>query len=171
MRRLSTAMAAVALLLVFAAPVAAVRPDHEPEPQIPLSFGAGEVCNFAVDLTAGAHNQRRTTFYDRDGNPRATIITGRSSMRATSEFGEFFISIGGRASLGGDADTFILDGWGITALYFFPGDATPVGVGDGGLFVVKGNFHEVLDLTTNVVTEFKYRGTLIDVCAALAPPT
>lgn len=170
MRRFAAVISAGMVLLASVAPVAAVKPDIGPAPSGPLAFPAGLVCEFAVTIESAGSNQRLVTFYDRSGNPRSTVAVGRAALLARNEDSgeELVIQGGGRQTFGGDADTFVLNGSGVTGLYFFPGDVTPAGVGDGGLYVVKGRFHEELDLNTNVVTFLRYRGTVIDVCAALA---
>ena len=170
MRRLAAVITAGLVFLTSVAPVAAVKPDRGPAVWEPLALPAGTVCEFDVTVEVSDHNQRMTTFFDRFGNPRTTAVTGHGPLLATNEEtgAQILIEGGGRQTFGGDADTFILTGSGVTGLYFFPGDATPVGVGDGGLYVVKGSFYEELDLNTNVVTVLEIRGTVIDVCAALA---
>lgn len=170
MRRFAAVITAGVVLLAAASPVAAVKPDRGPAPWEPLALPAGAVCDFDVTVEVSDHNQQMTTFFDRFGNPRSTAVTGHGPLLATNEEtgAQVLIEGGGRQTFGGDADTFVLEGSGVTGLYFFPGDVTPVGVGDGGLYVVKGSFHEELDLNTNIVTVLEIRGTVIDVCAALA---
>ena len=169
MRTLLAVSTAVVLLLGLATPVAAVPPDREPNEFPTLEFPAGLVCDFDVAIEVPGHNQRVTTFYDRFGNPRATVITGHAPLLAVNmETGaELLIQGGGRITLGGDEDTFVLEASGIIGLYFFPGDVTPLGVGDGGLFVTKGKVYQEVDVNTNVVTVLEIQGTFIDVCAAL----
>ena len=170
MRTLLAVSTAVVLLLGLATPVGAVPPDREPAEIPPLEFPAGLVCGFDLAIEAPGHNRRLTTFYDRFGNPRATVITGHAPLLAvnTESGAELLIQGGGRITLGGDEDTFVLEGSGVIGLFFFPGDVTPLGVGEGGLFVVKGKVYQELDANTFIVTVLEIQGTFIDVCAALA---
>jgi hypothetical protein len=158
------------LLLVFSAvPALAVPPDHEPAPNDPVTFDAGVVCDFAVEISGPGARQTMHTFYDRDGNPRATVITGFAPGRFTNvDTGASILVRGGQAvELVDPGDgTFRIESSGEASFYFFEGDANPVGEGKG-LWVVRGQAVTTLDLATNVVTDFVYTGALIDVCAAL----
>jgi hypothetical protein len=158
------------LLISSVLPVIAVPPDREPAPSDPLEFPAGVVCDFAVRLDSPGARQTLRTFYDREGNPRASLITGVSPSRVTNlETGESLLVRGGSAvSLVDPGDgSFRFESHGMTTFYFFDGDVNPVGEGLG-VWIVRGQAVSTLDLATNVVTDFEYTGTLIDACAELA---
>jgi hypothetical protein len=168
MRRLSVALASC-LLLLSATGAAAARPTREPVPNEPLEFAAGQVCSFPVRLESPFNRQTMTTFFDRFGSPRATVVTGVASTLVTNlDSGANLLIPGGqRLSFGGDSDTFVLDANGVTPFFFFDGDANPIGTGSG-LFAIFGKAHEELDLNTGFVTLFEYSGSAVDVCAALS---
>jgi hypothetical protein len=150
-------------------PVAAVPPDREPVEGGPVEFPAGLVCDFDLEIDSPDNRQVLRTFFDREGQPRATLITGSGpSLFTNLDTGEsILIQGGGAVSLSEPGDgTFRIDSNGVAGFYFFPGDDTPA-ADVSGLFVIRGRGHTVLDLATNVVTSFSYTGSITDICAAL----
>ena len=78
-------LSATAVLLATTSAVLATPPTREPLglPQV-IEFAAGEACPFAVTVDVLADSGKTTTFYDRSGDVRKAITSGRLVVRLTS---------------------------------------------------------------------------------------
>ena len=170
MRRLLLAGLVASLALAgIAAPVGAKSGTPDGPPDSTAEFGAGDVCNFPIRLEAWS-NETVRNLVDRYGRD-VTVVTGGAQNRVTRldpTGGSILVRNGGLVVISDPGDgTSRLNAIGWTLLYFFPGDKNPAGEGNG-LFLVIGTVDQSLDLATNVVTRFKYRGSYQDICAALS---
>ncbi len=176
MRRVLSAMALGIVLLAFvAAPVvAAPTKVTSGPPDVADEFPAGAVCGFTLRLE-GWNSEHVTEGEDGDGNPRI-VVTGGGITRITNVDSSASVirRTQGRVVITDFADEETLSFAGRQLLYFFPGDVGPTGT-DGGLFLMTGRVHEVLDFESFLITSFRYAGRYEDLCALLDlrrfPPT
>jgi hypothetical protein len=83
MRRVGTVVIlSILVLIASAAPAAAARPTREflPAPEF-IEFAAGELCDFPVRIDVLVNKEFGTTFFDADGQPTRTLVSGRLILR------------------------------------------------------------------------------------------
>ena len=163
------AACALGVLLVasVAAPVAAAPTKvTSGPPDVTDEFAAGDVCGFTLRLE-GWTFEHVTEGEDAQGNPRI-VVTGGGITRITNvdTSASVIRRTQGRVVITDFADEETLSFAGRQLLYFFPGDVGPAGT-DGGLFLMTGRVHEVLDFESFLITSFRYAGRYEDLCALL----
>jgi hypothetical protein len=162
MRRLLAPLFAIALLLMAATSVLAIKPDRQPSALPPeLDFAAGELCPIAVHVEFFVNRQKDTFFFNRDGEPVRLISSGTLRVRLTTpdEPGATLeLNISGPVHLTFHADgsaTLILGGRSVST--FPPGSAS----------LVAGRSIIELDASGNFVSVTNI-GNVTDLCAMLA---
>lgn len=130
-RPLALFLAAGLLASVGVAPVSAAPPTHEPFGFEPLSFAAGEICDFALEIENERQIGKQTTAELADGTIRiiqrgmaTSTVTNADTGLSVSDAGGFRITI----TIHPDGS---IDAVGSGALYAFyaPGDPSVIGTG------------------------------------------
>ena len=165
MRRILITLCGALALLVCVSPAAAAGPLREPYDPGTLTFGAGDVCAFALELATIDNRAHQLVFpEDADGSVRIKV-NGRYLTRATNlESGESIVLHAfGPATLVAHADGSIdISASGQSVLFFFPGDAIE------GLWLAIGRYRAHLS-ADNIITSASIKGRMVDLCATLAP--
>ena len=173
MRRASALLAALALLLVTAAPASANDDPHRSRlTAVPFDLpgGLGGICAFPVHVAFPVLNMYGTTSYLPDGT-RVLTVTGKEFISATNLDTLKTITVNtfspGTFMWPLDGKTMIWDGHGpgwfeapnLAADYGFPSN----------FVVVAGSAHVVQDLATgDYISLSGHLNVLTDVCAALS---
>ena len=167
MRRLVGLLAAIALLLAVAAPVAAQGPERFWTEETVQSFGP-EYCGFPVELVDSFSANKALVFpADDDGNSRIiaagvikSTVTNLDSGAATD------VNLGGKVTIffAGDGSVHA-EGNGTIFVWYSPAEASAAETG-AGLFLVQGRATEQYS-TEGVLLSADYTGRLVDLCAEL----
>lgn len=165
MRRILITLCGALALLVWVSPVAAAAPLREPYDPGTLTFGAGDVCAFELELET-IDNRAHQLVFPEDANGSVRIkVNGRYLTRATNlESGESIVlhAFGPATLLAHPDGSMDISASGQSVLYFFPGDAIE------GLWLATGRYQAHLS-AENIITSAHVRGQMLDLCAALAP--
>jgi hypothetical protein len=161
MRRLLWACAALsAVILAIPATAVADKPTIEPTPPTP-DFVIEGSCEFPVLVHTLDDKSKAIIFGDR------TIVTGKIFVRLTNLDTETSIDLNisgpGVQTIDEEAGTFTIRGGGPWLNFLFETDA-----GGPGVFLTRGHLTVVFDLNTGTVVFFENRGSVIDLCEALA---
>ena len=167
MRRLVGFLAAIALLLAAAAPVAAQGPERSWTEESELSFGP-EYCGFPAQLVDTFSANKALVFPpDGDGNSRIlapgvikSTLTNLDTEAATD------VVLGGKITILIRADgSAHVRGSGSIFVWYSPTEA-PVTETGAGLFLVHGRATETYS-AEGALLSADYTGQLIDLCAEL----
>ena len=165
MRRILITLCGALALLVGVSPAAAAAPLREPYDPGTLTFGAGDVCAFELELET-IDNRAHQLVFPEDANGSVRIkVNGRYLTRATNlESGESIVlhAFGPATLLAHPDGSMDISASGQSVLYFFPGDAIE------GLWLATGRYQAHLS-AENIITSARVRGQMLDLCAALTP--
>ena len=168
MRRLASLMAATALVVTLATPVAAAGPVRTWLTEEEIPFGA-EYCGFPVLLEDYFAKVKAFEFpVARDGSQRFTTAGVFKSTLANVDTGESIdVVLGGHLvqTLAADGSLHV-EGKENTLIWYGSADAALAESGQG-IFIVNGRATEDYD-ATGAFTGATYGGRLTDVCAMLA---
>ncbi len=165
MPRLLAIVGAIALLAASAAPALAggkpVKAAEESQP--PVTYPAGELCEFDLLFEDILNTSHSLTFPAADDGTQRVMFGGRIVLRLTNlETGAsrvYNASGPGTFTIG---DSLIVTGQGPWLLYFFEGDA------DGpGVWYTRGKIRIEADLETGQISSANRPANTIDVCEQL----
>jgi hypothetical protein len=165
MPRLLAIVGAIALVAASAAPALAggkpVKAPEEPPP--PVTYPAGELCDFDLLFEDILNTSHSLSFPVADDGTQRVLFGGRILVRLTNlETGVsrvYNVSGPGTFTFG---DSLIVKGQGPWLLYFFEGDA------DGpGIWYTRGRIRLEVDLETGHIISAKRPPNTIDVCEQL----
>ena len=164
MRRVLSVLAAIALIALSAAPALAARPEKEPDViGDPLTFPAGEVCDFDLRETVKIDTGKSIVFPPEDDGAQRVLVNGHIVATVTNletdQSVTYNISGPGTFTYG---DTLEIDATGTWLFYNFEGDA-----GGPGMWLSTGKSHLEIDLATGQWLSFTPARNTIDVCAVL----
>lgn len=156
MRRLIPLVLAIAALVAFAAPAAAVKPDRYPLLYEDLVLEG--LCTFDVGIEILVDRTMGTDFYDQDGNLRRTHYSGSLWIRATNleTSAAVDLQISGPAS-----DVYNADG---TVTTTFLGRGLPLFT-DSNL--TRGRFEFLFSADFSEVTVTQASGFTQDLCSLI----
>jgi hypothetical protein len=170
LRRSILVISASLLAIVLATgPVAAAKPDRSftGSPEGGITFAAGELCDFGIQMDFLVNREYLTTFFDKDGNVVRDNFTGSLRVRITNlddPTRSIDLDVGGPGG-----DRYAADG---TATDSFHGHGLPLWPATDthpAVFVAtRGNFVYLVDADFNLLGTVKSAGRSADVCAMLA---
>jgi len=155
-------------LPTFAIPLPAAHalpPVRVESPLAPLTLSG--ICPFdvLVEPLANRNNQKVTTFYDQNGNPRLSLVTGTLAVRLTNaDSGKsIVVNIPGPGKYLDGGQSAVFEGpW----VIFLPPNTVP---GSPALLYIRGRINMTFDASGNT-TSIRWQGQVQDLCAALAAP-
>ncbi|HET7494630.1 MAG TPA: hypothetical protein VFJ80_04220 [Candidatus Limnocylindrales bacterium] len=162
---------AAALALVVAAPAAAAAPTpiRTVHALSPFTIPAGQACTFDVEGQPDWGFSAKTVFPDGRvfHSVRAHGAYVNADTGARYPTADNFFAIDNVDSVTG-LDYVVLDGMGADS--FLPGDTGPFGIvgPDPAFYDFVGRITFTYNLNTGQTTDFTYRGTVTDICAALS---
>jgi hypothetical protein len=163
-------LAVVGIVLSFAAPASALRPDRfQPGPAPDLVID--DVCDFPVLFHDVVNQLVITDFFDRQGNITRETGQGRiveeiSRLDAQGQpVATITRNISGPGTTTFDEDGATLVATGLWLFFFEPGEVA--GEPDGLMWLTSGRFVWRFD-DSGAVTLLSHTGTIQDVCALLA---
>ena len=163
-RLLKPAVVGVLLVLVAASPALGKGPTKEPYPTDPISFGAGEVCQFPIIIDT-LDSRAHVLSWPEDANGVSLQrVGGYYQNRVTNDATGASVTFksNGPATFtmypDGSLDIFAR---GESLLWFYPGEPYE------GLLLTHGYYRAHLS-ADDVITEADIRGPITDVCAMLA---
>jgi hypothetical protein len=149
--------------------VAAAKPDRSftGSPEGGLTFAAGELCDFGIQIDFLVNREYLTTFFDKDGNVIRDNFNGSLRVRITNlddPSNSVDLDVGGPGGNRYNADGTATDSFHGHGLPLWPAtDSHPA------VFVAtQGNFVYLIDADFNLLGTVKSAGHSADVCAMLA---
>ena len=165
MPRLLAIVGAIALLAASAAPaLAGGKPVKAPEEsQPPVTYPAGELCDFDLLFEDILNTSHSLTFPAADDGTQRVMFGGRIVLRLTNlETGASRVYNASGPGTFTFGDSLIVTGQGPWLLYFFEGDA------DGpGVWYTRGKIRIEADLETGQIISANRPANTIDVCEQL----
>ena len=156
---LSAALAALVALTLSTSVSAVGKPDKTPYEIDTLTFAAGELCDFGVQLAFPTVRQVIHTTYDREGNIIREAFTGSLQMRATNLESGAWID----ANVGGPGPNIYNADGTITAMYL--GNSIPLLVDTS---LTRGRQVFLMDADFNLIEVVKQVGNSRDLCELLS---
>jgi hypothetical protein len=170
LRRSILAIPASLLAIALATgPVAAAKPDRSftGSPEGCITFAAGELCDFGIQIDFLVDREYLTTFFDKDGNVARDNFTGSLRVRITNlddPTRSIELDVGGPGG-----DRYAADG---TATDSFHGHGLPLWPATDNhpavYVATRGNFVYLVDADFNLLGTVKSAGRSADICAMLA---
>lgn len=158
--RILRPIVAAMMVMALAVPAVSAAPPMSGPPTLEIDYAAGETCSFAVRFEDWSKVRENT-------RGSATVYTGPATSRLTNldhpDQPSVIVRTGGMVQVDGTQVT----AKGTTLFYFFPGDVTPDGVGDGGWYLIHGLVRETLS-ADNFITSLSIQGSYRDLCSEIA---
>ena len=168
-RAMRGALIALVLAMVVAAPAAAAQPPRTVYGLEPFLIHAGRACAFDVEGQPAWGFQAETDFSD--GSVLYSVHAHGAYVNVETG-ASFWVEDTYRQLIRVDAQTgnLLVVENGSISQNFHPGDVGPFGVAgsSGEFYDFRGTIWFTYDTVSNRITQFAYKGTVTDICAAIS---